>query len=187
LREAGGPELPLPRPVALHHQVPSLVALARSQAASDVGLDLIACLLAQHDAAAPAPNSAIKPFLPWLKRRLHKWHKRGIRKAQCLRALDDEQLHRLRKRGKRIRLVTNLYATLWHEGRAQQHDDALRAALDALGNIQNEVVAAAWYAAHAEAEPAARFGQGWLAARRPALRRKARKALERWMKVRTPW
>jgi triphosphatase len=189
LREAGGPELPLPRPATGQHHVPDLVTLARSQAATDLCLDLITCLLthAELNAAEAAKATLDAPFQPWLIKRLRKWQKACMQDAHAFRQLDDAQLHRLRKRGKRIRLAANLYASLWPEPRLLKHEQALKAALDALGDLHNEVVAEAWYTAHAQREPRALFGQGWLAGRRQGMRRNARKKLEHWMKVRTPW
>ncbi len=186
LEQAGGPVLPLPHPIQALHHVPDLPTLARSQVATDICLDVIACLLQHAEQPDALPQQDV-PFEPWLTRRLNKWHQRCVHEARGFRDLGSEQQHRLRKRGKRIRLATNLYASLWPEARWQAHEAAIKAALDALGDIQNEVVAEAWYAAHAQRHAAALFGQGWLAGRRPGLKRRARKALGRWTQLRTPW
>lgn len=183
LHALGGPLLPLPCPHPAHAEAEAVVTLARSAGATQLCLDLLAALLREptHVAHHQAPAA------DWLRARLDRWHARCVRMALQAENLSDEGLHRLRKRGKRLRLAAELFSPLWKPKRQRRHEQALKATLDALGRIQDEATAEAWYQQAATQNPQALFGQGWLAGRRPGLRRRARRSLERWLRVATPW
>ncbi len=183
LREAGGPTLPLPRPTPPPNLPADVVALARSSLATDLCLDMLAALLVP-ERPADAPHAELQP---WLDARLTRWTARCTRRAHGLAQLPDAELHQLRKRGKRLRLVAAIYAPLWSDKAVRRHDRALKNALDALGHVQDEVVAQAWYSQQAQQEPQALFAHDWLQGRRKGLRKRAQRAWQRWLKRRSPW
>jgi len=182
---AGGPGCPVPCPQPPAGQPADAVALARSALATSLCLDVLASLLAPVHPGQDegAPTSA----QPWLHQRLNQWQHRCVRRAHGMSKLADGEWHRLRKQGKRLRLVAALYAPLWPGKAFRRHDRALKAALDALGHVQDEVVAQQWYAPLAVSDPGALFALNWLRQRRKGLRKRALRATQRWLKLSSPW
>ncbi|MBI2733741.1 MAG: CHAD domain-containing protein [Aquabacterium sp.] len=183
LRAAGGPALPLPCPAQTRNQPANVVALARSALATELCLDLLAALLVP-ERPADVPHTEL---LPWLNARLTRWSARCARHAHGLAKLSDTELHQLRKRGKRLRLAAAIYAPLWSDKAFRRHDRALKNALTALGHVQDEVVAHAWYAQLAQQDAQAAFACEWLQSRRKSLRKKAHRSWQRWLKHTSPW
>ena len=179
----GGPDLPLPYPdmAATHDE--AVIALARSAPATTLCLDLLAALL--HPPGDDA--EAQQPYRPWLVKRLGAWRARCRRAARHAEDLSDVALHTLRKRAKRLRLMADLFAPAWKPRRQQAHAQALKAALDAMGRLQDEAVAESWYAQAAKDDARARWAQDWLRGRRRKLRRQADRALLAWRDVKAPW
>jgi len=102
----GGPDLPLPYPdmAATHDE--AVIALARSATATTLCLDLLAALL--HP---PGDNAeAQQPYRPWLVKRLGAWRTRCREAARHAGKLSEVELHTLRKRAKRLRLMADLFA-----------------------------------------------------------------------------
>lgn len=183
LRAAGGPSLPLPCPTPPPNLPADVVALARSALATDLCLDMLAALLVpQRPDDAPHAD-----LMSWLKPRLTRWATRCTRHAHGLAKLPDAELHQLRKRGKHLRLAVAIYAPLWSDKAFRRHDRALKNALDALGHVQDEVVAQAWYSQQALQAPQALFARDWLQGRRKSLRKKAQRAWQGWLKLNSPW
>lgn len=183
LRAAGGPALPLPCPAPPPNLPADVVALARSGLATDLCLDMLAALLVP-ERPANAPHAEL---LPWLNARLANWTTRCARHAHGFSKAPDAELHQLRKRGKRLRLAAAIYAPLWSDKAFRRHERALKNALDALGHVQDEVVAQAWYSQQAQQAPQALFALDWLQGRRKGLRKKAQRAWQRWLKLNSPW
>lgn len=75
----------------------------------------------------------------------------------------------------------------WKPKRQLAHAHALKAALDAMGRLQDEAVAESWYAQAAREDARARWAQNWLRGRRRKLRRQANRALLAWRGVKAPW
>ena len=179
----GGPMLALPCPTPTQCQADAVVALSRSAPATSLCLDVLACLL------QPVPDKTLAhtSARDWLAERLDQVHARCVKMALQGADLSDEDLHKLRRLGKRVRLGSDLFSPLWRPKRQRRHERVLKAALDALGRIQDEATAEAWYTQAAEQDPRALFGQGWLQGRRQSLRKRAQRSLERWLRVNTPW
>lgn len=179
----GGPDLPLPYPdIDVMHDE-AVVNLARSSTATTLCLNLLAALL--HPPSDTAEGQ--QPYRPWLMLRLGQWRsrcRRAARKAEKLSAVD---LHTLRKRAKRLRLMADLFAPAWRPKRHAVHARALKRALDAMGCIQDETVAEGWYVRAAIEDDRARWVQDWLHGRRRKLRRKATRTLRDWRGVKAPW
>lgn len=187
LIEAGGPDLPVPCPPAPWAQPKDEVALARGHLATDLCLDLLTALYTPHETHAHRKDANEEPLRKWLPRQLYLWQLRLSRQAHRFNKLKVDDLHSLRKQGRRLRLVTALYAPLWKGKSFKQHDAALKATLDRLGRIHDEVVAQGWYAELAQKDQLALFAHDWLQQRHKALRKRAHRALTRWLKLNSPW
>lgn len=183
LASLGGPELPWPPLPATHGPASCAIDLARSAAASELCLDLLAALLQPH----AEDGAAAQPFRPWLRHRLKQWHARILGMAPSYKALSAKAQHRLRQRARRLRDMNELWAPLWPAKALAGHQAALGALLRRLGALHDEQVALGWYQQAATKEPRALFACGWLLARQGLLRRKARPALQDWLALKTPW
>lgn len=179
----GGPDLLLPYPDMSATHDEAVIALARSGAATTLCLDLLAALL--HPPGDNAESQ--QPYRPWLVQRLGQWRTRCREAARHAGKLSEVELHTLRKRAKRLRLMADLFAPAWKPKRYQAHGRALKRALDAMGHIQDEAVAEGWYARAAAEDARARWVQDWLHGRRRKLRRQANRALRDWRSVKAPW
>jgi triphosphatase len=187
LIEVGGPSLPVPCPPAPLAQPKNELALARGHLATDLCLDLLTVLFTPHEAHVHHKGANAEPLSKWLPRQLYLWQLRLSRRANRFNKLQVDDLHSLRKQGRRLRLVTALYAPLWKGKPFKRHDAALKATLDRLGRIHDEVVAQRWYSELAEKDELALFGRDWLQQRHKALRKRAHRALSRWLKLSSPW
>ncbi|WP_369858225.1 CYTH and CHAD domain-containing protein [Acidovorax sp. 69] len=100
----------------------------------------------------------------WLQKRLWGLHAKVQKDAQRFGALSAEQQHRLRKRLKRLRYLTEFLApALKAEG--TPFLESLQPALSALGRLNDERVALALYGEIITTDPRAWFAVGWLTAR----------------------
>ncbi|MFY9459447.1 MAG: CHAD domain-containing protein, partial [Aquabacterium commune] len=108
--------------------------------------------------------------------------------------LGPHRAHRLRRRARQLRDMLDLFAPLWpqaegkhaHEAHAR-HAHALVKALDALGALQDETVALARYRSVLAQDIRAQAACTWLQERRKPLRKKAQRALRRWLTRSAPW
>lgn len=120
-----------------------------------------------------APLEAVSDRLDTLLRRQR-------RDAKRFERLAPEQQHQVRKRLKRLRYLAEFIAPLFRARKgAKKYIGALKTAQAALGQYTDACVAIAACRRAAEEDPAAWFAVGWLSARLPALKRQARKALEK--------
>lgn len=107
---------------------------------------------------------AAKDTRRWVQQRLRTLHAQVHKGMQCFAELSPDAQHRLRKRLKRLRYLTEFVEPAL-DGPSALFLDSLQPALSALGRLNDERVAAALYREIAEAgEPNAWFGVGWLAA-----------------------
>ncbi|MFG6412762.1 CHAD domain-containing protein [Roseateles sp. DC23W] len=171
LARAGAPPLPLPLPMAPTDPA----ALMREAATQRLLLDWLRWRTALSDDDAP-PDLSLKRLA---RRRLRRWHRALATTCRAFEELDDEALHELRKRVKRQRYALELFAPLQPADRLKPYRRGLAAAQQALGEINDLVVARTAYQALVAADPAAWFAVGWLTARLAEARRRAREALGR--------
>ncbi|MDP1013842.1 CHAD domain-containing protein, partial [Klebsiella pneumoniae] len=75
------------------------------------------------------------------RQRLRRWHKGLVASCRAFDELDDEALHDLRKRVKRQRYVFECFAPLLPAKPAARHLQALAAAQEQLGEINDLSVA----------------------------------------------
>lgn len=168
LARAGAPALTL----APATDAPDPAALVR---ASDTQRLLLAWITwrAGLDPDAEAPGDLKR----LARQRLRRWHKRLVTGCRDFDALDAEALHTLRKQVKRQRYAIEFFAPLLPRKAAARHLQALAAAQQALGEINDLGVARAAYAALVPSDPAAWFAVGWLSARLAQVHAQARDEL----------
>jgi triphosphatase len=155
---AGAPPLALPG----DGDAADPAALARS---GDTQRLLRAWLSWRTSLAEPPAVARARKLKHRARRRLRRWHRRLAATAQGFDELDDAALHALRKRVKRQRYAVEFFAPLLPHKAATRHRQALAAAQQSLGRINDLVVARAGYRALVDGEPAAWFAVGWLTAR----------------------
>ena len=164
LRAAGGP------PVASHGDedagLGAAAHIVRNAAFQGVLVDLMAFttqgLDTPHGAPAGLDARATRRLLQQRLRALHAQVQKGIR---GFATRTPQAQHRLRKRLKRLRYLTEFVAPAL-DARSTRFLDSLQPALSALGRLNDERVAAVLYRELAESgEPNAWFGVGWLAGR----------------------
>lgn len=171
LARAGAPPLSLPEP----HDAPDPAALVRDGETQA----LLLAWLGWCAGLQPGPEAAEAPLKRLARRRLRRWQRRIAADGHAFDELDDTALHALRKRVKRQRYVLEFFAPLLGRKDAARQLQALAAAQQALGEINDLVVARETYRVHVAVEPAAWFAVGWLTARLAAARESAREELGR--------
>lgn len=168
LKQAGAPPLALPAGSA----APDLAALIRSDETQHQLLAWISWRAGLQPLAEP--QDALQRLA---RKRLRRWHKRLVDGCRRFEELEPTALHTLRKHAKRQRYALEFFAPLLPHKRAARHLQALAAAQQALGEINDLVVARDRYQALVTADPAAWFAVGWLTARLAEARERARDEL----------
>ena len=168
LARAGAPPLVLPT----DGSAPDLAALIRSDDTQQLLLAWITWRAGLQPLAEP--QESLKRLA---RKRLRRWHKRLVDGCHRFDELEPAALHALRKHAKRQRYALEFFAPLLPRKHAARHLQALAAAQEALGEINDLVVARDSYQARVAAEPAAWFAVGWLTARLAQARQRARDEL----------
>lgn len=196
LQAAGAPPLQAPAPAAPAADPATLLRAPATQqlwlALLGLGLPPAAPAAATRDQApllAPqVPVSGAPPAAaPALAIPLHQLLRQVRRDARRFTGLDDEARHRLRRRIKRLRYLTELSAGLWPAKRLAAFLKRLKPAQALLGEVNDTVVALAHCRALADTDPHAWFAVGWLSARHAALLPGCAAALERLARTPRPW
>ncbi|MBW8844114.1 MAG: CHAD domain-containing protein [Burkholderiales bacterium] len=99
------------------------------------------------------------------RRRLRRWQRDIAQSCRRFDELDEAAVHALRKHVKRQRYALEFFAPLLPRKRAARHLQALAAAQQGLGEINDLVVARQRYQQLVASDPAAWFAVGWLTAR----------------------
>lgn len=165
LHDAGAPALEV-RAAAKEAPGPSAAATVRTPAFQSALIALMAFTAQGHDASPATGEEALdaKHTRRLLRKRLRSLHTKVRQGAQGFAALPVEKQHRLRKRLKRLRYLTEFVEpALDAEGHAFLA--SLQPALAAMGRLGDERVARTLYGQVATTDPKAWFGVGWLAAR----------------------
>ena len=149
-------------------------------------LEVVALALASAGMATAAPTAAV-PLRDAAAEVLRAAAKRALKGHAGFAMAPAEAQHRTRKRLKRLRYGLEFLQSLFPGRRSSRHLAALREALDAIGEYTDLLVAEERLRALVADQPAAWFGLGWLAARRPLLLGTASDALERLARTRRPW
>jgi len=186
LQAAGAPALRLP---LLAATAADPAAPLRSPATQQlwlglIGLGLPAGAVALRAQAAPAKPQAAGAVLAGPLQKLWRQVRRDARRFQ---SLDDAARHRLRRRIKRLRYLTELSAGLWPAKAVARLLKRLKPAQERLGEFNDTVVALAHCRALADSDPQAWFAVGWLSARHAALLPVCAAALQHLAGARRPW
>jgi triphosphatase len=151
-------------------------AVVRAAAFQIVLMSLIEASLPSEDTSEP-PEEGGPPARRALRAHLSKLHRQVARDGQRFEALEPVEQHRVRKRLKRLRYLSEFVAPLFGQRGAKRYLDELRPAQDALGLHNDAAVAMAAYREAASLDGRAWFAVGWLAARQPESALKCRDAL----------
>ena len=130
------------------------------------------------DAASHAESLDAEATRRALRRRLRKRVRQMRQGSRVFHDLPPNEQHRLRKRLKRLRYVTEFLAPALQGGGAR-FLKRLKPAQKSLGTLNDEQVAEDVYRTIAEDDPKAWFGVGWLIARRKPLVDECQRALRR--------
>lgn len=175
LHKAGAEHLQLP----VIDAEPAAQLALREPATTQLWLQLLG-----FAAAAAMPG---EPFAPAVQQRLARLFKQVRRDARRFEALDDVARHRLRKRVKRLRYLSEFAAALFPERRVRAFLKGLTPAQEALGDFNDVCVARALFKDASAADPLAMFALGWLAHERDDAIGRCIRALARLRRVRPFW
>jgi len=151
LQKAGADNLQLP---VIEAEPGAQIAL-REASTTQLWLQLVAF------AAGSAASE--QPFLPAVRERLARLFKQVRSDAARFDAMDDTARHRLRKRVKRLRYLSEFAGSLFRERRVRAFLKRLAPAQEALGDFNDVCVARALFKDAAADDPLAMFALGWLA------------------------
>ncbi len=119
--------------------------------------------------------------------RLDRLHQRVCEDGARFTRLSEERQHGVRKRLKRLRYLGEFVAPLYPDKAVGRYMKALKPAQDALGEYNDEIMAASLYRELAGDQEEARFAVALLEARRRSEAKACRKALERLADARPFW
>jgi len=175
LHKAGADDLQLP---VIEAEPAARIAL-RENATTLLWLQLVAF----------AAGSAVseQAFVPAVQKRLARLFKQVRADAARFDALDDTARHRLRKRVKRLRYLSEFVGTLFRPRRLRAFLKRLAPAQEALGDFNDVCVARALFKGAADDDPMAMFALGWLAHERDDAIARCSKALARLRRAQPFW
>jgi inorganic triphosphatase YgiF len=177
LAAAGAPEgLHWPPPAGEVHQPGAAV---RDPAFQGVLLELLAFSLAEDEKSGSPGGKADGAGRKDLRKRLARLHRQVVRDGERFTELPVEQQHRVRKRLKRLRYVSEFLAPLYGAHAVERYVEALRPAQDALGEHNDDAVGLEAFTRAKNAQPEAWFAVGWLSAQQQESARDCRRALRK--------
>jgi inorganic triphosphatase YgiF len=175
LQDAGAPpELHWPRPEQKLH---SPDAAVQDTVFQTVLLDLLAFTLREP---VPAKDCKKGKCGKALEKRLSKLHRQVEQDGERFTEISLEHQHRVRKRLKRLRYLSEFVTPLYGTHAVERYVQALRPAQDALGEHNDDVVGLDAYRRATAQQAQAWFAVGWLTA---ALRESARECQRALRKV----
>lgn len=159
IEAAGGPAFSLPE-----HAAADAAAVAHDPEVTLLLLDLL-----EYAYGAPLADPDDAPGLvATVAGELRRLHRQTLRAVDEFASLAEEEQHRVRKRLKRLRYTAELTAAIFPQRQVRAYVKALAPAQDALGALNDLVVARDTFAAAAHAGVAeAWFASGWAAAHLP--------------------
>jgi triphosphatase len=167
--------------------VPDLGAVVRSPAFQDVVLCLIGFAHGAEQNESETHDSARKSIKQMLSLRLKKLRSQVLTDGKKFLSLDEDHQHRVRKRLKRLRYLSEFSVPLFSTRKTKVFIDALKPAQDALGLYNDELTALHAYRKLAITDKHAWFGIGWLSSRRLPNAQLCLKEIEALAKVRPFW
>jgi len=175
LRQAGATGLELPRIEA----EPAAQAALRETTTTQLWLQLVAFVA--------DGGTSTEAFAPAVRQRLARLFKQVRRDAAMFATLDDVARHRLRKRVKRLRYLSEFAASAFRGKRVQAFLKRLAPAQEALGAFNDVCVARALFEHAAPDDPMAMFALGWLAHERNDAIERCKRVLRPLCKARPYW
>jgi triphosphatase len=180
IEKAGGPVVDLRQMAA---SLPDVQALVRSPQFQDALLGLVGVA---HGTRLQGSKRNRKPKKV-LRAELQKLHVGIVKDGRRFTALDETRQHRVRKRVKRLRYLTEFVEPLFADGRTGEFIGKLKPVQDALGVYNDELMALSIYRELAASHPDAWFGVGWLSARRDANAAACAKAMRKYSSAGPFW
>ena len=160
LLQAGAPAMDLVQQAAVLPGVGAAICAAAFQATLVSLVGLSSCA----DGLSSDPASQHESPLPVLRKRLEKLFRHIVQDGKRFDTLTLEAQHRVRKRLKRLRYLSEFTGALFAEKAAARFVGRLTPALDALGALNDAAVALETYRKAAASDPRAWFAVGWLSA-----------------------
>jgi len=150
---------------------------------------LLGLLAFAHDdeTAAAGAGRKGKPARAKVARRLEALHRLLARDAKRFARLDSRRQHRVRKRLKRLRYLSEFAAPLFSAAEVAQYLARWGKAQDALGDCNDHRIATAAFRADVPRHPEAQRAVHWLAGQRTALVERCRIALRKASRKRPFW
>lgn len=160
-------------------------SIVRDDAFQDTMLALLRWTLA--DPPANAPGTSAAEARAHVEQRLSALHRQVAKGGRRFPDLPTEEQHRVRKRLKRLRYVSELVSSWWPDKAVRRYLKRLAPAQDALGHHNDVVVATDCFLADAQAEPSAYFAAGYLRAQQEQTATEAHVALMNIKQARRFW
>jgi triphosphatase len=155
--------------------VPDIAAAVRDSAFQSAMLAVVAVQQRLFEGLPPATTSR-KALRRAVSKRLGKLYVQSLQAGGDFAALAEPDRHRIRKRLKRLRYLSELMRPLYPGRKVDRFVGALKDLQDALGEYQDAAVGRRLWSEQAQADPRAWFGAGWLAAREEELARSCERA-----------
>jgi inorganic triphosphatase YgiF len=168
LDKVGAPKLEVPAPVA---EVDPVDVLR--------GVDFTTLALDLMEYAHGTPMDSDTNLVREVSSHLSKLRKGSVKRADRFERLDTEDQHRVRKELKRLRYVAELTATLFSAKKVARFVAAMEPAQDALGELNDLIVATELFRGMATVESEAWFAVGWLSSRLERTVHRCTKPLQR--------
>lgn len=179
IEQAGGPLVSVEGATG---EVPDPAALVRAPQFQGALLELLSLLYRM-----PPAQGASRKARKKLKGRLAKLRKQALGDGKRFVQLEEDRQHRVRKRLKRLRYLTEFVAPVFKGGEAKAFQKELKPVQDALGVYNDELMALKTYRRLARKEPKAWFGAGWLSGRSTANALACRDVIKKFSKARPFW
>ncbi len=163
LLAAGGPSVNFGQAST---DIPDPGAVVRTPVFQDVLLNLIAFVQRPEPQVAGNHRPGRDAVKEILRSRLKKLRSQALKDGEKFAGLNEADQHRVRKRLKRLRYLSEFSAPFFKGGRVTEFIDELKPVQDALGLYNDELMALQAFSSLAIQDPRAWFGVGWLTARR---------------------
>jgi CHAD domain-containing protein len=173
LEQAGAPKLDWQAPAVKVDPG----AVVRDATFQSTLIELLAFALHEETSGRPAAPHA--EGVAHVRTRLSKLHRQVVQGGKRFEALPREEQHRVRKRLKRLRYLSEFVEPLWKGKDARRYLRHLGPAQDALGAHNDVAVAMQNFRKDAEQDPRALFAAGYLQAHLDTTARAAHTALKR--------
>lgn len=140
--------------------------VVRAPAFQDILLAVMELALEADESKPHAERSAKNEVTKMLEKRLQTLRSGALKDGKKFLTLSGEHQHRVRKRLKRLRYLSEFSAPFFPTHKVEKFIDALKPAQDALGLYNDEALALQACQTQALADEQALFGVGWLSARK---------------------